>query len=71
MSLKTYIKGMKLFVVSSIAASGKTTLVDYVTEKFDLYKLKTYDTFKDNVYKIKHEFISLLCNIKNRLNLFI
>lgn len=35
---------MKLFVVSSIAASGKTTLVNYVTEKFDLYKLKTCTT---------------------------
>ena len=35
---------MKLFVVSSIAASGKTTLVDYVTKKFNLYKLKTCTT---------------------------
>lgn len=35
---------MKLFVISSIAASGKTTLVDHVTEKFNLYKLKTCTT---------------------------
>lgn len=35
---------MKLFVVSSIAASGKTTLVDYVSTQFNLYKLKTCTT---------------------------
>jgi len=35
---------MKLFVVSSIAASGKTTLVNYVSTQFNLYKLKTCTT---------------------------
>lgn len=33
-----------LFIVSSIAASGKTTLVEHVKEKFKLYKLKTCTT---------------------------
>ena len=35
---------MNLFIITSLAASGKTTLVDYVTEEFYLYKLKTCTT---------------------------
>ena len=34
----------KLFVVASPSASGKTTLVDYVSKEHNLYKLKTCTT---------------------------
>ena len=33
-----------LIIVSSVSASGKTTLVEHAIEKFDLYKLKTCTT---------------------------
>jgi len=33
-----------LFIISSISASGKTTLVEHIIKKFDLYKLKTCTT---------------------------
>jgi len=74
MSLKTYIKGMKLFVVSSIAASGKTTLVDYVTEKFDLYKLKTCTTrpVREEEKGDEYYFVSKTrFNVMAHLNYFI
>lgn len=35
---------MNLFIITSLAASGKTTLVDYAIKEFDLYKLKTCTT---------------------------
>jgi len=58
-----------LFIVSSIAASGKTTLVEHVEQKFKLYKLKTCTTRPirneekgDEYYFIKSEtdFISMV-----------
>jgi len=51
---------MKLFVVSSIAASGKTTLVDYALEKFDLYKLKTCTTRSIREEEIGNEYYFML-----------
>ena len=34
----------KIFIVSSVSASGKTTLVDHALTKLPLYKLKTCTT---------------------------
>ena len=65
-SLRVYIKHIDEDITNhDIDKSLKR--VKHVLDKentFNLYDLRIYDIFKDSVYKIKYDFISLLCNLK-------
>lgn len=46
----------KIFIVSSVSASGKTTLVNHINFNYDLYKLKTCTTRNKRKEEYGHEY---------------